>query len=191
MEISIEDHKLPYETHSLYDVKFFGDKIRTLVTHTASFVNTWIAETQQKLLRNNHPAHHPLIVGLDIEWRPNMALTAGNDCLIFQLLYCPTGIPQSLYAFLSDTTYTFVGVGIENDAKKLMDDHGLRVGNAVDLRELWDKRAGEGVLGKGVEKPKRITLSRWDNAWLSAAQVQYACLDAFLSWKIGESLLAA
>ncbi|KAJ6316876.1 hypothetical protein OIU78_020042 [Salix suchowensis] len=215
MEISIEDHKLPYETHSLYDVKFFGDKIRTLVTHTATFVNTWIAETQQKLLRNNHPAHHPLIVGLDIEWRPNMGrrfdnpvatlqLTAGNDCLIFQLLYCPTGIPQSLYAFLSDTTYTFVGVGIENDAKKLMDDHGLRVGNAVDLRGLAAEKLGDlkwknsgikglarEVLGKGVEKPKRITLSRWDNGWLSAAQVQYACLDAFLSWKIGESLLAA
>ena len=59
------------------------------------------------------------------------------------------------------------------------------------MEELWYKGPVREVLGKGVEKPKRITLSRWDNAWLSAAQVQYACLDAFLSWKIGESLLAA
>uniref|UniRef100_A0A6N2MJN0 3'-5' exonuclease domain-containing protein n=1 Tax=Salix viminalis TaxID=40686 RepID=A0A6N2MJN0_SALVM len=126
-------------------------------------------------------------VGLDIEWRPNrsrlfenpvatLQLTAGNDCLIFQLLYCPTEF--------------------ESDAKKLMDDYGLSVGNAVDLRglaaeKLGDLRLAREVLGKGVEKPKRITLSRWDNAWLSAAQVQYACFDAFLSWKIGESLLAA
>uniref|UniRef100_A0A6N2NEP6 3'-5' exonuclease domain-containing protein n=1 Tax=Salix viminalis TaxID=40686 RepID=A0A6N2NEP6_SALVM len=81
-----------------------------------------------------------------------------------------------------------------------MDDYGLSVGNDVDLRETggfekWKKSGIKGlereVLGKGVEKPKRITLSRWDNAWLSDAQVQYACLDAFLSWKIGESLLAA
>ncbi|KAL9373512.1 hypothetical protein Peur_033132 [Populus x canadensis] len=215
MAISIEDHHLPYETHNLYDVKFFDDRIHTLVTHTSSFVNTWIAETQQKLLQNNNHAHRPLIVGLDVEWRPNrfrrienpvatLQLSAGNDCLIFQLLHCPTGIPQSLHDFLSDMTYTFVGVGIEGDVKKLTEDYELSVGNAVDLRGLaaeklgdsrWKnsgvKRLAREVLGKEIEKPKRITLSRWDNPWLTPAQVQYACLDAFLSCKIGESLVAA
>jgi ribonuclease D len=101
-------------------------------------------------------------------------------------------------------TYTFVGVGIEGDVKKLTEDYELSVGNAVDLRGLaaeklgdsrWKnsgvKRLAREVLGKEIEKPKRITLSRWDNPWLTPAQVQYACLDAFLSCKIGESLVAA
>ncbi|KAJ6304328.1 hypothetical protein OIU77_018069 [Salix suchowensis] len=178
MEISIEDHKLPYETHSLYDVKFFGDKIRTLLALTSSGDPTLGR-------RFDNPV-------------ATLQLTAGNDCLIFQLLYCPTGIPQSLCAFLSNTTYTFVGVGIENDAKKLMDDHGLRVGNAVDLRGLAAEKLGDlkwknsgikglarEVLGKGVEKPKRITLSRWDNAWLyccSSSICLSRCLFVLEDW---------
>ncbi|XP_011040699.1 PREDICTED: Werner Syndrome-like exonuclease [Populus euphratica] len=215
MAISIEDHQLPYNTHNLYDVNFFDDKIRTLVTHTPSFVNTWIAETQQKLHQNNNPADHPLLVGLDIEWRPNrmrqtenpvatLQISTGKDCLIFQLLHCPTGIPQSLYDFLSNKNYTFVGVGIEGDVEKLVEDYDVSMGNAVDLRVLAAEKLGaekwknsgikslvKEILGKQIEKPKRVTMSRWDNEWLTGAQVQYACLDAFLCYKIGENLYAA
>ncbi|KAJ6380727.1 hypothetical protein OIU77_029596 [Salix suchowensis] len=186
MAISIEDHELPYNTHNLYDVNFFDDKIRTLVTHTPSFVNTWVAETQQKIHQNNHPADHPLLVGLDIEWRPNrmrqidnpaatLQLSTDKDCLIFQLLHCPT-------------------VG----------DYDVSIGNAVDLRVLAAEKLGavqwknsgikalvKEILGKQIEKPKRVTLSRWDNEWLTGDQVQYACLDAFLCYKIGESLYTA
>lgn len=79
-----------------------------------------------------------------------------------------------------------------------MVDYGLRVGNVVDLRELTGKEmknAGlktlaKEVLGKEVEKPKKVSMSRWDNACLTLAQVQYACLDAFLSFEIGRSLTA-
>ncbi|KAG6769041.1 hypothetical protein POTOM_024656 [Populus tomentosa] len=215
MAISIEDHQLPYNTHNLYDVNFFDDKIHTLVTHTPSFVNTWIAETQQKLHQNNNPADHPLLVGLDIEWRPNrtrqmenpvatLQLSTGKDCLIFQLLHCPTGIPQSLYDFLSNKNYTFVGVGIEGDVEKLVEDYDVSMGNAVDLRVLAAEKLGavqwknsglkslvKEILGKQIEKPKRVTMSRWDNEWLTGDQVQYACLDAFLCYKIGENLYAA
>ncbi|CAK7339911.1 unnamed protein product [Dovyalis caffra] len=215
MAINIEDHQLPYDTHNLYDVNFYEDKIHTLVTHTPSFVNTWVADAQQNLHQNSNPVDHPLLVGLDIEWRPNrmrhienpvatIQLSTGKDCLIFQPLHCPTGIPQSLYDFLSNKTYTFVGVGIGSDVEKLVEDYELSVGNAVDLRGLvaekfgaveWKnaglKRLVKEVLGKEFEKPKRVTLSRWDNEWLTAAQVQYACIDAFLSYKIGESLYAA
>uniref|UniRef100_A0A6N2NL78 Uncharacterized protein n=1 Tax=Salix viminalis TaxID=40686 RepID=A0A6N2NL78_SALVM len=45
----------------------------------------------------------------DLKTQSLLQLTAGNDCLIFQLLYCPTGIPQSLYAFLSDTIILLLG----------------------------------------------------------------------------------
>ncbi|KAJ6408438.1 hypothetical protein OIU84_011701 [Salix udensis] len=215
MAISIEDHELPYNTHNLYDVNFFDDKIRTLVTHTPSFVNTWVAETQQKIHQNNNPADHPLLVGLDIEWRPNrmrqidnpaatLQLSTDKDCLIFQLLHCPTGIPQPLRDFLSNKDYTFVGVGIEGDVEKLVGDYDVSIGNAVDLRVLAAEKLGavqwknsgikalvKEILGKQIEKPKRVTMSRWDNEWLTGDQVQYACLDAFLCYKIGESLYAA
>lgn len=97
-----------------------------------------------------------------------------------------------------------MGVGIGGDAEKLLEDYGLQVANAVDLRFLAAEELGvrelrnaglKGlvmeVLGKEVQKPRRITMSRWDNAWLTHAQVQYACLDAFLSFEIGRCLNAA
>ncbi|KAF2288051.1 hypothetical protein GH714_004111 [Hevea brasiliensis] len=112
--------------------------------------------------------------------------------------YCPTiscGIP-------SQWEFLFVGVGIESDVEKLVEDYGLSVRNTVDLRGLAAEKLGvkelknaglkdlvKEVLGKEIKKPKRVTMSRWDNPWLTPDQVQYACLDAFVSSEIGRSLV--
>ncbi|XP_057489516.1 3'-5' exonuclease-like [Actinidia eriantha] len=209
MSLSIEDYELPYDTHNLYDVNFFSDKIHTLVTHTPSYVDGWISEIEaihRRRLRS-------LIVGLDVEWRPNnrhhdnpvatLQLCVGRRCLIFQLIYAPF-IPQSLAQFLTNPLYTFVGVGVDSDVEKLTDDYGLSVATTVDLRSLAAAEYGVRelrnaglkilamqVLGKEVVKPRWITMSRWDNEYLSASQVQYACVDAFLSFEIGRCLNAA
>jgi len=50
------------------------------------------------------------------------------------------------------------------------------------------KTLGLRVLGVAVDKPKKITKSRWDNVLLSAEQVQYAAVDAFVSFEIGRGL---
>ncbi|KAK9290804.1 hypothetical protein L1049_008982 [Liquidambar formosana] len=94
-------------------------------------------------------------------------------------------------------------VGICSDVEKLWDGYGLEVANAVDLgclaaRQLGMRklhRAGlkdlaREILEKDVEKPRSVTLSNWDQAWLSKAQVAYACVDAYLSYKIGRALMA-
>ncbi|KAK3024355.1 hypothetical protein RJ639_043681 [Escallonia herrerae] len=205
MSLSIVDYELPDETHNLYDVNFFTTRIHTLVTQTPSFVTEWISQFQPTT---------PLIVGLDVEWRPNFArnsdnpiatlqLCTGPHCLVFQILHAPS-VPTSLSAFLNNPLYKFVGVGIESDVEKLICDYGLSVANFVDIcglaaevygaREL--KSAGlkvlaQRVLGKELVKPKRVTMSRWDNPWLTPAQVQYACIDAFLSFEIGRTCLSA
>ena len=44
------------------------------------------------------------------------------------------------------------------------------------------------VLGVAVEKPQWITRSRWDDRRLTKEQVQYATIDAFLSYEIGRQL---
>jgi ribonuclease D len=209
MTVSIFDHQLPNDSHNLYDVSFYSDNIHTLVTQTPSMVSTWLVETYQ--IHQSRP--HRLIVGLDVEWRPSfnsyqnpvatLQLCVDSRCLIFQLIHAPT-IPTSLVNFLGDASVTFVGVGIESDVERLLEDYGLGVANAVDLRVLAAEELGvtelrnaglKGlvmeVLGKELTKPKRVTMSRWDNMWLSHAQVQYACLDAFLSSEIGKCLNAA
>ncbi|MFS7970487.1 putative DNA helicase [Helianthus anomalus] len=191
-------------THDVYHLTFFNHTIETLVTATPSYVDTWISTIQ----RHHLPS---LIVGLDVEWRPNqtpnlqnpvatLQLCVGNHCLIFQILMSPA-IPQSLINFLANPCYTFVGVGIDDDVEKLTRNYGLSVARWADLRNVAAnvygvrefKNAGikvlaEQILGKHVEKPKSVTMSRWDSRYLTPAQVQYAAIDAFLSFEIGRVL---
>lgn len=205
MTISIVDHELPYDTHNLYDVSFYNDQIHTLVTHSAPMVESWLSEIIP--IVNQNP-----IVGLDVEWRPNnrnsdnpvatLQLCVDHRCLIFQLLYAQT-IPRALFDFLSNGSYTFVGAGIENDMDKLLVDYDLKVTNTLDLGPLAATKLGKielkkaglkglskEVLGKELQKPSNVTRSRWDNEWLMCNQVQYACIDAFISSEIGRRLTA-
>uniref|UniRef100_A0A6N2M7I2 Uncharacterized protein n=1 Tax=Salix viminalis TaxID=40686 RepID=A0A6N2M7I2_SALVM len=66
----------------------------------------------------------------DSKTQSPLQLTTGNDCLIFQLLYFPTEF--------------------ESDAKKLMDDYGLSVGNDVDLRGLAAEKLGDLRSGRNL-----------------------------------------
>ncbi|KAF8398122.1 hypothetical protein HHK36_017047 [Tetracentron sinense] len=209
MSISIEELNHSFDTHQFFEVTFFNDRIETLLTHTPSMVDSWIANIEYL---HRHKLNS-LIVGLDLEWRPSfdpttqipaaiLQLCVGRNCLIFQLLHSPT-IPPSLSNFLNNPDYTFVGVGIGGDVEKLWLDHGLRVSRSVDLRglaasvlnrtDLENARLillAREVLEKDVEKPIRVTLSRWDSEFLTHAQVQYACVDAFLSFEIGRTLFS-
>ncbi|KAM7463242.1 hypothetical protein LguiA_031363 [Lonicera macranthoides] len=210
MTITIKSFDLPYYSYALYDVTFFDDTIKTLVTRTPCLVDTWISD--MKHLHHQRLRH--LTVGLDIEWLPNsypnqvpnppatLQLCVGHNCLIFQLLFAPE-IPQSLKNFLADNNNTFVGVEIDPDVEKLRDSYGLEVQNTVDLRGLAADRTGKDgmrsrglvniakeVLGKDFEKPKKVSRSNWAANWLSLVQIQYACVDAFVSFEIGKKLKA-
>ncbi|XP_054785259.1 3'-5' exonuclease-like [Prosopis cineraria] len=206
MSIAIVDHALPYDSHNLYDVTFYTHNIHTLLTSSPSMVDSWLSETH-----NLHSLPQPLIVGLDVEWRPNfqrnmqnpvaiLQLCVGPRCLIFQILHAPN-IPQSLISFLGNANHKFVGVGIEEDVEKLVCDYDLSVATYVDLRDLAADKLGDKdlkksglktlalrVLEKEIEKPKSISRSRWDNPWLNSEQVKYACIDAFISFEVGRLL---
>lgn len=96
-----------------------------------------------------------------------------------------------------------MGVGVEKDAEMLEEDYELTVERCVDLRGLaaerlenWDLRSAglkslaREVLNVEMEKPRAVTLSRWDHRWLSHDQVQYACCDAYACFEIGRILRA-
>ncbi|XP_062095164.1 3'-5' exonuclease-like [Humulus lupulus] len=210
MQINIVDHQLNSEAHNLYDVQIGqGTTVRTLVTTSASMVDSWISETQ----RIHNRRLHGLIVGLDVEWRPSytssvnnpvaiIQLCVGHRCLIFQILHADY-IPRSLVNFLGNSDYRFVGVGVAADVDKLIAYHQLSVRNPVELRDVAARKHGDWslkstglkglaryVLGMEIEKPNSVTMSRWDNRYLDYSQVQYACVDAYLSFEIGKTLMA-
>ncbi|XP_071713527.1 3'-5' exonuclease-like [Rutidosis leptorrhynchoides] len=207
MTIDIYDHQIYDDTHDEYTVKFYQDSILTLVTPTPSLVDDWISEIEfihrRRLDR--------LIVGLDVEWRPSysrienpvatLQLCVGRRCLIFQILHAEY-IPYSLKNFLNNDDYTFTGVGIGADVKKLERDYDIEVARIVDLRRLGAEELGmrglnnagmkelaRRFLGAEIEKPRRITMSDWDQPWLTDDQVSYACVDAFVSFEIGRVLI--
>ncbi|KAF6144571.1 hypothetical protein GIB67_006063 [Kingdonia uniflora] len=194
----------------VYDITFNDTyhHIITTVTHVPSVADAWIKE-----IKNFHRSRlHKLIVGLDIEWCPNnrystnpvaiLQLCVGKRCLIFQLLYAVSGLPGSVERFLLEECYTFVGIGIKDDVFKLESDYNWRVSNAVDLRDLaigrynekWLKNVGlkslaKEVLGIELEKPKYVARSNWAVPYLSDEQVEYATVDAFVSFEIGRILM--
>ncbi|KAF3455516.1 hypothetical protein FNV43_RR00147 [Rhamnella rubrinervis] len=122
-----------------------------------------------------------------------MQICMAHHCLIFQLLHAET-IPESLVYFLANPEFTFVGMGVKDDADKLLDDYQLRVGRTLGLgqtaaekfqvpdferREL--KRLAMRLIGKVMEKPKHITLSKWDTKKLSY-NMRVSMLMFHLSW---------
>ncbi|KAK6286004.1 hypothetical protein POUND7_012183 [Theobroma cacao] len=183
-----------------------GNLIETTVTDKACVADAWVCN-----IRSMYNGQQ-MIVGLDSEWRPNTTSTLINrtavlqlcietKCLILQLFYLDY-IPQSLKSFLQDPNVTFVGVEVERDAAKLRDEYGLQCARIADVRELtmnrWPllfhrkpglKDIAYQVLGLSMPKPMHVSHSDWQSSVLDCSQIEYACIDAYASYKIGHSLL--
>ncbi|CAL4947547.1 unnamed protein product [Urochloa decumbens] len=183
-------------------VSFDDDWIDTTLTDSGDVVEWWLAETY-RMHRRGH------VTGLDVEWRPALyqqspvavlQLCVDHRCLVFQILRADR-VPTKLSAFLADRRFTFVGVGVRDDAAKLRAGYGLRVANAVDLRRLAADAMGvPGLLRAGLQalawqvmgvqmvKPYHVRTSAWDAPVLSDDQLMYACADAFASYEVGRRL---
>ncbi|KAL0338870.1 UNVERIFIED_CONTAM: hypothetical protein Sangu_1409100 [Sesamum angustifolium] len=207
---SISAHQPYGKTHSssFYSVIFHDEVIHVTVAKKADHVDQWISRIRRVHCRC---PHCELLVGLDTEWHASfvrgedspvavLQLCVGQQCLIYELLHTDS-IPASLHEFLADPRHTFYGVGVKDDVRKLYNHQGLRVTNTVDLNELITrftnledgsrygrpmglKRMALTVLGKEMMKPLRVTLSKWGSLNLSFAQVEYAAIDAYVSFQI-------
>ncbi|KAJ4706996.1 Werner Syndrome-like exonuclease [Melia azedarach] len=204
--------------YSTWNVKFWGDNIITTVTSRTVEVDLWVKQT----LNEHRSRVNDLVVGLDTEW---CLPTVENDhqkvaiiqlcvgmkwigfsrCLIFQ--FCQNNnkeapVPLSLVRFLGNRRITFVGKEVKNDARKLLEDYGLLVGNVRDVSEMAASKYNDKeflrlglsklvvqFLNVGMEKPKEITMSEWDKEELSDRQIQYAAIDGFVSFKLGFELM--
>jgi ribonuclease D len=192
-------------TTSKYSVNFAGKTIETTVTDKGSTIDEWVQEILSMY------DGKPTVVGLDIEWRPHQIRSMSNKsatlqlcidekCLIVQLFYTDY-IPQSLKSFMMDSNFTFVGIEVGDDITKLNDEYGIASNKSADIRELakaqWPGRfrrpglkdlAWE-VSGLAMKKPKHVCMSNWEARVLNENQVEYACLDAYASYRVGHKLL--
>ncbi|XP_043705096.1 Werner Syndrome-like exonuclease [Telopea speciosissima] len=187
-------------------VSFAGKIIETTVTDKASVAEDWVSQ-----IRSSYNGVQRINVGLDCEWRPHaisfmsnktatLQLCINDKCLILQLFYMDY-IPQSIKDFLNDPTFTFVGIEVADDAAKLRNEYGLNCSSTADIRQLaknrWPSRfrrpglkdlAFE-VVGLRMAKPRNVTMSNWENRELTPAQIEYGCIDAYASYRIGHKLI--
>lgn len=195
-------------THDEYVVSVGRRQVVATVTAHAGAARRWVYATRWRLgprLRADGVA----TVGMGMQWTPpfgratirpgTLQLCAGHRCLVFQLACADAAVPAVLRRFLADERVVFVGYGVRSDCRKLEEHHGLEVARTVELRSLAGmgntsmQRMAEEHLGwDGVTtKPRRVGTSRWDARRLSMEQVQYACVDAYLSFRLAVHAVAA
>ncbi|KAK6163492.1 hypothetical protein DH2020_000356 [Rehmannia glutinosa] len=192
-------------TLSKYYVTFAGTTIETTVTDKAAIASEWVEQITTMY------GGSPAVVGLDVEWRPHpirsmsnksatLQLCIDNKCLILQLFYMDQ-IPESIKAFLMNPNFTFVGIEVVDDVLKLKNEYGLDCSSHADVRaaakDKWPGRFRRPglkdlaleVCGLNMKKPKHVCMSNWEARELNEAQVEYGCIDAFASYKLGHKLL--
>ncbi|KAF2321845.1 hypothetical protein GH714_003057 [Hevea brasiliensis] len=106
-------------------------------------------------------------------------------------------IPLSLIQFLGHKKFKFVGKEVRNDAYKLFENYKLHVAHTKDVaywapRKIMTNYRMMGLkalvldgLQKVIPKPREITMTEWNAKELTIEQIEYACLDAFVSLELG------
>lgn len=154
-----------------------------------------------------------LIVGIDTEWREDhepddkkcykvvvLQLCVNRRCLVFQLYQASNEVPRELAEFLADA-----GVRLRHweSARRRRTATSATEVAAVDLSDVaaavlgWPELARAGlkslaliVMGTRMEKAKDITMSRWGEPTLTWEQINYTCIDVYMSYEIGRRMLS-
>ncbi|KAF8698991.1 hypothetical protein HU200_034823 [Digitaria exilis] len=195
-------------SHDAYTVYVYDRRVAALATARPFDARRWVTTT--RWLHGSLHLGGRLVVGLGVQWTPTRAplhgvppcpavlqLCVGHRCLVFHLAHADA-VPEMLRRFLADPRVTFVGSGSANDRRMLWAHYGLRVARGLELRAF----AGMGnasledmadrFLGyPGIYKPREVAMSAWHAPRLSPDQVQYACLDAYLAFRLGLVLCPA
>jgi ribonuclease D len=99
-----------------------------------------------------------------------------------------------------DSNFTFVGIEVAQDIAKLREfeiecEKNADIGKVAKSQRLGRfrgpslKELASEVVGLYMRKPKDICMSNWEVRVLTKEQIEYACIDAYASFRIGCKLL--
>ncbi|KAI9108782.1 hypothetical protein K1719_020087 [Acacia pycnantha] len=186
-----------------------GKSIETTVTDKASVADEWVQDIINKYNNVTDQASRSVVddnslvvddnswvklvaVGLDVKCSRHenvnpatLQLCIDDKCLILQLLYMDQ-FPSSLNSFLMDSKFAFVGVDVENNISMLIDRYGLKVRNRVDVTQ--ETMCFQEVAVMLQSRPVSGWMSDWEARILSLDQVQFACLDSYVSYLLCASI---
>uniref|UniRef100_A0A674ISJ3 Bifunctional 3'-5' exonuclease/ATP-dependent helicase WRN n=1 Tax=Terrapene triunguis TaxID=2587831 RepID=A0A674ISJ3_9SAUR len=150
------------------------------------------------------------VIGFDIEWPPSytkgkvgkVALiqicVSEKKCYLFHISSM-SGFPKGLKRLLEDEAVKKVGVGIEGDQWKLMNDFEIKLKSFVELadvaneklkcKEIWSLNGlVKHLFSKQLLKDKSVRCSNWEAFPLSEEQKLYAATDAYAGLLIYQKL---
>lgn len=132
------------------------------------------------------------VVGLDAEWvargsNPVALLQlATTDVVLLLRVHMWTALPPVLCALLEDARIAKIGVGIAQDAVRILERFGVTLRGCLDLNDVaalsrYPIPGGSGLktfalrlLGLALDKRDEIRCSDWEAPVLSPAQLSYA-----------------
>lgn len=128
-------------------------------------------------------------------------LATSDTCYLFQRAVLGERFAE-LKPLLENEQILKVGIGLRGDGQALKRDWDIQVSPRLDLnwamaqlgagKEMGTRQLVAALLHKRIDKPKKITLSNWQQVPLSQAQIQYAALDALAAnlcfWQLIDKL---
>lgn len=152
------------------------------------------------------------VLGFDTETRASfepgvqhplslVQLATSDTCYLFQRAVLGERLAE-LKPLLENEQILKVGIGLRGDGQALKRDWDIHVSPRLDLnwamaqlgagKEMGTRQLVAALLHKRIDKPKKLTLSNWQQVPLSQAQVQYAALDALAAnqcfWQLIDKL---
>ncbi|PWA54233.1 3'-5' exonuclease domain-containing protein [Artemisia annua] len=202
--MSSESSATHVSSYFKYHVKFDDKTIETIVTNERAVADAWVKE-----ILVAHAENPKVVVGFHVKWYEWTSSTSGKcstlqlcidtKCIILQLKHIDE-ISQSIKDFLMNPNITFVGA--HEDFTKFVGDYGLDCAKSEDIRAAvirkWPRRfqrhdleyLAKELAGLKLDKPCDTFLTGWGNQVLDIALVDYACIVAYASYKIGHALFA-
>lgn len=152
------------------------------------------------------------VLGFDTETRASfepgvqhplslVQLATSDTCYLFQQAVLGERLAE-LKPLLENEQILKVGIGLRGDGQALKRDWDIQVSPRLDLnwamaqlgagKEMGTRQLVAALLHKRIDKPKKMTLSNWQQVPLSQAQVHYAALDALAAnqcfWQLIDKL---
>lgn len=144
------------------------------------------------------------ILGFDTETRPSFKkgqlfptsmIQLSNTTRAWLLRVNRIGYPDKLQELLSNEDTLKVGLGLNDDLRKLRSDFQFEPAGFLDLQQYVEafridekglKKLSGIVLGRRISKSQQV--SNWDSDILTEAQLRYAATDAWVCLEIYNTL---